>query len=259
MNSEYLQYLLLALVQGITEFLPVSSSAHLILAPYFFSLPDQGLTVDVALHFGSMIAIAVYVLQQGTKQEGFTLAVSVSLLKKAAVAVLPTVLLVPFLADALAPYARSTVVIGVALIFFAGVLYGASRRQGDKQLSELSYGDALLIGMAQVVAIIPGTSRSGITISAGLALGLRPLCAIQFSFLLALPTLFGAAAYQLVRSYQNREVLDYPLLFFGIAASAVFSYIALAVLITMVSRFGFTPFVIYRIALGSALLLLSIG
>jgi len=257
---DWLQIIVLSLIQGLTEFLPVSSSAHLILPSLLTDWPDQGLAFDIALHLGSLLAVLSYF-----RHEMAQFAVSgarclaerrldehSTLLLKLLVATLPIVVFGYLLKDWVESELRSVLVIALATIVFALVLWWADRQRG--QIGEPGWGHALLIGAAQVLAIVPGTSRSGITISAGLLLGLSRTSAARFSFLLAIPTIAGAALLATLELLETGNGAHLPDLALGAALSAVSAYACIHYFIALVERTGMLPYVIYRIILGLVLL-----
>ena len=250
---DIIQTIFLALIQGLTEFFPISSSAHLILTSHFLNWEDQGLTIDIALHFGSLIAIVFYFRNQFFTRRNF---VSIKLMTNMVIAVIPIVIVAPFLADIIERQLRSVGIIGALLIAFGVVLYYAQKYKGNNELETMKWHTALIIGLAQILALFPGVSRSGVTISAGMFMGLSALSAIHFSFYLAIPTIFGAASLQMYRVFTQSIEIDYSILAIAITTSSLFSYIALRMLVSIVRRFGVTPFVVYRLALG--LILISI-
>ena len=254
-----IQIVVLALIQGVTEFLPVSSSAHLILPGALTDWPDQGLKFDVAVHFGTLVAVIAYFRRDlaGFAASGMALATerlwddNLDLLAKIGVATVPIVVAGVLFKTHIETHLRSTTVIGVTTIVFGVALWFADRRRGDDQVP--SYAQAVLIGLAQAVALIPGTSRSGITIAAALALGLARRSATRFSFLLAIPAIGGAAVYTIASADPGPSPSWIDLgLGFAIAAASAFACIA--AFIRFVERTGMAPYVVYRILLGVLLL-----
>lgn len=258
---ETLQTVFLALVQGVTEFLPISSSAHLILPFEILGWPDQGLPFDVAVHLGTLIAVISYFWKDlwrlltgflrtlgGTRNTDGTFAVNLL------IASLPIVF-VGFLAKSIVEgELRSTLVIAVSTILFGLVLYAADKFSARGRAdTELSAAHSLLIGFAQCLALIPGTSRSGITISAALALGYSREAASRISFLLAIPTILGASTLLGFELVQANHSIDWFRLSMGILVSSVTAFVCIHYFLTFIERVGFLPFVIYRLVLGGAL------
>ncbi|MDI9347705.1 MAG: undecaprenyl-diphosphate phosphatase [Methylacidiphilales bacterium] len=249
MTDTFFSYTVLAMVQGLCEFLPISSSAHLVLMSMWLEMHEHSLTVDVALHFGSLIAIILYYRNELIQLRG-----NPHLLRMLGLAFLPTLITAPFIAESMELFGRNTISIAVMLIVFAVVLYLATRRHGVSGLESITVPMALSIGAAQLLAFFPGVSRSGVTISASLFWGIKKESAIYFSFLLAIPTIAGVTAYQFFQVIRKGEQLDIPLIGYTVVVSALVSYFALHALVTIVRRIGFLPFVIYRILLGAILL-----
>ena len=255
---DLLQIIFLALIQGITEFLPVSSSAHLIIPNQLWSWPDQGLAFDIAVHAGSLLAVLLYFREDirafASGGLGFISTGKVdehtSLLFKIIVASLPLVFAGMLLKDFVATDLRFTWVIASASIFFGIVLWLADRSTGTLKLADLAWKAALIIGLAQILALIPGTSRSGITITAALFLKLSPEAAARFSFLLSIPAILGASTLAVIELAQTDAIVNWGELFAGVVLSGVAAYLCIHFFISLLERTGMTPYVIYRIALG---------
>ena len=257
------QVIVLALIQGITEFLPISSSAHLILPAQLTDWPDQGLLFDVSVHLGSLTAVIAYFRRELTRfvAEALRLHAGASalLLSKVAVATIPAaiagLLFKPFVESEL----RTVAVIAVTTIAFAIPLWWADRRVTSTQDEySLSYLQAGFIGLAQALALVPGVSRSGITITAALLLGLGREGAARFSFLLAIPTIAGAALLSAVDLPRMPGAVAWTDLGLGFAVSAAAAYGCISVFVALVNRTGMTPYVIYRLVLGTVLLSLFV-
>lgn len=255
----------LGLVQGLTEFLPISSSAHLILLPRLFDWPDQGLAFDVAVHVGTLLAVMLHFRRQlfpltrdtlqsvirrkavGESQLGWALIIGT----------VPLVLGALVLADAAETVFRGPLVIALATIGFGLLLWWAARR-GGRGRDEHSIGPAaaLFIGASQILAIIPGTSRSGITMTAALWLGLDATAAARFSFLLSIPAIALAGGWKSLQLAGSAEAVNWGLFGIGLGVAAVSAYACIRVFLALVARIGMTPFVFYRLALGVLLLVL---
>ncbi len=265
-----IQVTVLAFIQGFTEFLPISSSAHLILPSVLLGWQDQGLTFDVAVHLGSLLAVVWYFRAQllTLAMAWFGSLIHRSSDKESArlawfliVATIPAGLAGLLLDDLIESYARSALIIGSSSILFGLLLWWADRRntmRADRSatLSELRWGSVLLIGIAQSLALIPGTSRSGITMTAALFCGLDRDSATRFSFLLAIPII---AASGLLRSIElarsNVDATDVLLLAYATAVSALVAYACIHYFLRFISQIGFLPFVAYRVVLGAVLLM----
>ena len=262
-----IQALILGSVQGLTEFLPVSSSAHLILVPWLLGWKDQGLTFDVMLHAGTLVALLSFFWQDwmgmisatfrrespGTRQTG-----SAWFLFMLICATIPAAV-AGFLAQKIVEtQLRSPLVLATTMIGLALLLWLAERTARlKKDLHQVSMLDALSIGVAQALALIPGTSRSGITITAGLFRGLTREAAARFSFLLSAPIIAGAALKKLLdlRHAGVGEAERLPLLF-GFLASLAVGYLTIKFLLKFLQTNTLYIFVYYRIILGIVILLL---
>ena len=256
--------IILAVVQGLTEFLPISSSAHLILAPRMLDFPDQGLAFDVAVHLGSLIAVIGYfrsdiglmvrdffrsVTGAGSATENSRLAWAVLL------ATLPIGVFGLLLNDYVETDFRSPLVIATTTIGF-GLLLWWFDANGRRRRNEhtLTWRDAVTIGLFQALAIIPGTSRSGITITAGLMLGLTRRAASRFSFLLAIPTILMAGGMKATTLVTSSSAIDWLALFLGTALSFFTAYLCIHFFLSFIERISMFPFVLYRLFLGTAIL-----
>jgi undecaprenyl-diphosphatase len=257
-----LQVALLAIVQGLTEFLPISSSAHLILPSALLGWEDQGLAFDVAVHVGSLLAVLMYFrkdirlliacwcrsLTGGQQTPESRLGWHIIL------ATIPAGLAGFFLGDLIELHLRSIAVIAFTTIVF-GILLGLSDKLSlrVKNLHQFTWRSALIVGCAQALALIPGTSRSGITITAALALGFDRIAAARFSFLLAIPVIVLSGGYKGMQLLQLTMVPWFDILL-GAVLSAVTAYCCIHVFLTWVNRIGMLPFVVYRMILGAILI-----
>lgn len=257
------EIIILAIIQGITEFLPISSSAHLILPSELLGWQNQGLAFDVAVHVGSLLAVMLYFRQDIGRmilawlQSGFSAKQSddSKLAWWVIIATIPAVV-VGFLAkDFIEHYARSALVIACTTIVFGLVLwYADAKAKLHKNIYQLSWKNALVIGLAQAVALIPGTSRSGITMTAGLMLGMDRESAARFSFLLSIPVILGAGLLATVDLLEMEEAVDWAAMFYGIVLSFLSAYACITLFLSWISKMGMLPFVIYRLVLGVILL-----
>ena len=254
---------ILALIQGITEFLPISSSAHLVLTPVVLGTPDQGLLFDIAVHFGSLLAVCVYFWRDtlklpvgaihlmGKKRQS----AEAKLTLLVVIASMPIIVAGYFLHNLVPTGFRSMEMIAIATIVF-GLLLGLADWIGAKRKSmgQMDRFDALLIGLSQILALIPGTSRSGITMTMARLIGYTRPEAARFSLLLSIPAIGGAAVLglmDLVTAGSWRFGTD-----LAIAAllAAVSAFAAIAVMMRWLEKASFMPFVIYRLILGTAIL-----
>lgn len=262
---DLIQIFTLALLQGITEFLPISSSAHLILVPRLLGWSDQGLAFDVAVHVGTLVAVVAYLRSELVR---LTLDWLGSLRQRREVgesrlawgillATVPVGLAGLLLSDVVETTLRSPVVIAWATVGF-GVLLGWADSQGRGARPEqaLGWGEMFFIGLAQALALIPGTSRSGITMTAGLALGLSRPAAARFSFLLAIPVIVLAGGLEVTELVRSPAAVDWSALLLGALVSSLSAFAAIHTLLKWLQHAGMMPFVVYRLALGAWLLYL---
>ena len=257
-----LQVIVLALVQGLTEILPVSSSGHLILVPWLFGWPDQGLAFDVAMHMGTLAAILWYfrveVVAYGRAWlRSFatrSLDAEARIAWALVVGTVPAVLAGLLFADVVSSTLRSASVVATTTVGYA-LLLGAADRFGSKRRDERSVGlrDALLIGAAQALALVPGTSRSGVTMTAGLALGLDRRGAARFSFLLSLPITAAAGVLECHELIRAATPQPYGWMALASLIAGLATYATIALLLRFIQRIGMWPFVVYRLILGTAL------
>ena len=259
---ELYQLTILALVQGITEFLPISSSGHLVIISKVLGWSDQGLTIDVALHFGTLGAVLVYFWRDlwqmllGLGRLGLVIPNSHS--KRAInllVATTPVALLAFFARDQVEAYFRNLEVIAWATIGFGILLWIADKvTLTIHRCDDLKLFHALFIGVAQVLAFIPGTSRAGVTITAGRLLSMDRAEAARFSMLLSIPTIAGISAVSGIGLYQQENITIQMEALIAIGLSFVAGLIAIATLLRWLNHSSFTPFVVYRLILGGGLL-----
>ncbi|WOJ93929.1 undecaprenyl-diphosphate phosphatase [Congregibacter variabilis] len=258
---EWWQALVLALIQGLTEFLPISSSAHLLLPSMLLGWPDQGLAFDVAVHFGTLSAVVVYFRQDlWALTRGAWTALGDRSMNESSweiaylgLATIPAVF-VGFALNDVMDSLRTVPVLVTTTIVFALLLGYADRRVEPRAKTRVaSWQVALIIGCAQAIAPIPGTSRSGITITAGLLLGLSRHAAARFSFLLSIPIIFGAALLKVSELLVTETAVDLPLMLLGVGVAALSAYACIAVFLRLIEAVGMMPFVIYRLILGAVL------
>ncbi|MBI4183491.1 MAG: undecaprenyl-diphosphate phosphatase [Proteobacteria bacterium] len=263
----FVHLVVLAVVQGITEFLPISSSGHLVLVPVVMGWPDQGLMVDIAVHVGTLGAVIAYFWRDVGQMLLGLLDVArgrsgsaARLFLQVVLATLPVVvagLAVEFyLGDAF----RSVVVIGWTTLGFGIVLYVADRvGMTVRRIEHMTFGAAVLIGLAQVLALVPGTSRSGITMTAARFLGFERVDSARFSLLLSMPTILAAGTLAGIDLFRSGDL--------GLRADAalaallafISALIAIALMMAWLKRASFGPFVVYRLVLGAALLAYAYG
>lgn len=268
---EAVQIVLLSFVQGLTEFLPISSSGHLVLAPLLFGYALQSLAFDVAVHLGTLVAVMLYFRSEiaamtiaflGSLKARRIESPDARLAWMIVSATIPVVLLgLPLRSllemlrgdDRLIALVIAGTTIGFGLLLWIADLRG--RRERDEY--SLNWKDALLVGFLQAIAIIPGTSRSGITITAGLILGLTRKAASRFSFLLAIPTILMAGALETLDLIQSSDPVDRTSLGLGALISFVVAYLTIHFFLEFIEKISMFPFVLYRIVLG-VLILVSV-
>jgi len=264
-----IQIIWLSLLQGITEFLPVSSSGHLILFSKFTTFPDQGAAMDVALHIGSIFAVLIYFAPTlwemlkdlfkakflpNTKIEG------VQLFYLLLVATLPVLFCGMMLKYFGTSWLRSTKLIGWNILIYALILWLMDTWSvAVRKIRNLEYKDAVFIGLAQCLALLPGTSRSGITITMCRFLGMERREAAKFSMLLAIPAILAAGTLAGIELWQNGDMGQIANACSAVGYSFIFSLGAIFILMQWLKRWSFLPFVIYRIVLGTLLLLDAYG
>jgi len=254
------QIIVLAVVQGLTEFLPISSSAHLILVPVLLQWPDQGLVFDVAVHVGSLLAVGQYFYQDVSHTS--TAWVKSLTTRKTSdesrlgwaviFATIPAVALGFLFNGTIETELRSPLVIAYATIGFALLLVVADRVPHTRD--HLRIRHVFLIGLFQAVALIPGTSRSGITMTAGMILGLTRQSAARYSFLLSIPIILASGIYQTLHLVQADIQIDWGLLVLAVVLSAISAWLCIYLFIHTINKIGMMPFVIYRLALGGLLI-----
>ena len=251
------QSVVLALVQGVTEFLPVSSSAHLVLVRDWLNWRGEHLAFDITVHAGTLCAVVVHCRRQLAAMLRACLPrtprddENLRLLAAVAVASLPVLVAGWWFEPLIRAHLRTTPVIAAATVGFALALWLAdARRTGG--VRGVTLAGAVWIGLAQALALVPGASRAGVVITAGLLLGLARAQAAQFSFLLAIPVILAAAALQLAQGVHIEAVAAAPLAA-GFAVSALFALATIRLFIRFVEKIGLLPFVLYRLLLGALL------
>lgn len=260
-----LDLILIAALQGATEFLPVSSSGHLVLLPVITGGTDQGLTVDVAAHLGTLLAVLLY-----SRREFVSALIGLGDLLRARSAT-PSARLALCLLLASLPIAiagalikfsgldamlRSIAVVGWATLIFGILLYLVDRTaQESRRRSEWSLRDALIMGLWQSLALIPGSSRAGVTITGARLLGFHRHDAARLSMLMSAPAILGASLLSAPPLLANPELLRESAIVAAIAFIA--ALLALRVMLTLLQRYSYTPYALYRVALGIALIVIS--
>jgi undecaprenyl-diphosphatase len=259
---DMVQAVVLGLVQGLGEFLPISSSAHLVLVPWLMKWVDPGLTFDIALHVGTLIAVVIYFwkdwlkllskgLTQPREREG-------QLFWYLVLATIPGAIIGFLLENIAETIFRNPVLIACMLILLGIILFVVDRK-GTKQIDveHISLKTSFLIGLSQALAIIPGVSRSGITMTTALALGMTREGAARFSFLLSAPIILGAALVKVPKLIANPAMIDASFLT-GMVVACIAGLASIGFLLRYVQTKTFLPFVIYRFALGAVVIAVAV-
>lgn len=257
-----IQIIVLAVVQGLTEFLPISSSGHLVLVPYLVDWTDQGLAFDVAVHFGSLLAVVVFfrediagLLRGGVRLLGGDVRSPQPYMALAiGLGTIPAAITGMLFASWIEANLRDPSIIVYTLAGF-GVLMALADRYArrDRGIAEVRIRDALIIGVAQAMALVPGTSRSGITITAGRLLGFERQDAARFSFLLSAPVILLATVYEGTELVLGEAPVAWGGLALGVVVSAIVAYLSIEFFMRFVTRIGLAPFAIYRLALAAVI------
>lgn len=255
-----LQAVILGFVQGLGEFLPISSSAHLVLIPWLFKWNDPGLTFDIALHIGTLIAVAIYFWKDWMRliTRGLTDVHSMEgrLFWYLVAASIPGALVGFLLEKKAETIFREPVLIATMLILLGVLLYWADRKSiKDIEMNRITFRTSLFIGLSQALAIIPGVSRSGITMTTGLLMGLTREGAARFSFFLSAPIIFGAAIVKLPFLISNPSVITLNFII-GILVSFVTGILSIGFLLRYIQTRNFLPFAWYRFILGSLVIVI---
>lgn len=257
---DLIQSITLGIVQGLGEFLPISSTAHLILVPYFTGWTDPGLAFDVAMHAGTLLAVVIYFWRDWWEIFKITLwpkeykseKYNSNILWLLVIGTIPGAVAGFFLEDFVNSVFRNPYLIAFSLSFFGLVLFLLDKYASHKrELDRISLKDVLIIGLVQAIAIVPGVSRSGATISAGLALGLSRVSAAKFSFLLSMPIILGATLNQmpdLIGEGISGGII------WGVIVSALSGYLAIKYLIKFVENYSYKVFFWYRLALAAVII-----
>ena len=276
----FIEAIILGLIQGLTEFLPISSSAHLRIAGVFLpGAQDPGATFTAITQIGTELAVILYFRKDiariigrwfrhfGTSKGSHAVAIpkddpDVRLGWLIIIGTIPIVIVGFLLQDTIRSTFRSLWIIAIVLIVF-GIILGLADYLGKrtKPIEQLTFRDGILIGLAQILSLIPGVSRSGATMSAGLGLGYTRPAAARYGFLLAIPAVFGSGLYELVHSFgEPKGVYGYPETLLATVVAFGVGYAVIAFLMRYIEKRSFLPFVVYRILLGVALIiLLSLG
>ncbi len=258
----FIEIIVLALIQGFTEFLPISSSAHLILPSQILGWKDQGLAFDIAVHVGTLVAVVIYFRKE-------VVAILSAWFKSLAnnkqtedsklgwwiiIGTIPAAVFGLLAKDFIEAYMRSAWVIASTTIIFGLLLWYADvKGKQVRSIYQLNWKSALFIGLAQALAMIPGTSRSGITMTAGLMLGMNKQSAARYSFLLSIPVIAMMGLYYTIEMIFGNETVDWQVLIIGAVLSFISAYLCIFLFLKIIEKMGMMPFVIYRLVLGIGL------
>jgi len=251
---EILNIIILSFIQGVTEFLPISSSSHLILLSELSDYPDQGLGFDIALHTGSLMAVLIY-FKSELKKILFLTHDGQQYLKLMFIASIPLPIIGLIFIDYISLYLRNMQSIAVMTILFALMLYFVDKNRKEREnILNVSLTTIIFIGLMQTLAIIPGVSRAGIVITAALIVGFNRSDSIKISFLLSIPAILMASIYQMTQLLDTNDIILVREYLLGFLFSFIFSYLTIRLFISTINRITFSPYIIYRIILGTFLL-----
>ncbi len=242
-----IEAIILGIIQGLTEFIPVSSTAHLVLLPWFFNWGGQveTLSFDIALHGGTLLSLTVFFWRDWMN----ILFKERTMLAYIVIATLPAAIVGLLFEDIVESTLRSPLVIAAALVVIAIYMVYSERRKGIRSISQLSLKDAVMVGISQAVALVPGVSRSGVTISTGMLTGLRREDAARFSFMLSMPVIGGATLLEAMKILKSPASYDLGLFSAGFLSSAITGFLTIKFLLWFFRRFSLLSFVYYRVAL----------
>lgn len=256
---EVLQILILSIIQGLTEFLPISSSAHLIISSSILGHETQSITVDIFAHGGSLFAVIIYFRAElADALRDYKFSSSDSFLNKLFLGSFPILIIGFFFREFISENLRTLDIIAISTIFFGILLWIADRTTKDQSPNEsVTFKHAFFIGLAQCLALIPGTSRSAITIICALFLSYSRTIASKFAFMLAIPTLGIILLSEVISLGFSPIEINWLDALLVLTFSFLSSYLCIGIFLKLIERIGFTPFVIYRVLLGTFLLFLA--
>ena len=249
-----IEILILSLIQGVTEFLPISSSSHLIIISEYINLENQNLSIDVSLHIGSFLAVLIFF-----NKEILSFLKNKNLFLKIIISSIPTILVGAILVQTkLIDILRNIEVIGWTTIIFGFLLYFSDKFKLDNDIeNNFNYRSALMIGLFQILSLIPGVSRSGITITAARFLNFKRYDSAKISFLLSIPTLGAVSVFGIFNILSYKDYFFSYLNIFSIIFSFIFSYLTIKYFLVYIKRFSLNIFVLYRIGLGVIILVIT--
>ena len=255
-----LQYFLIGIIQGVTEFLPISSSGHLVIFAQLTNWEDQGLFTDIAVHFGTLFAVLIYL-----RKDIYYFLTNIFQLKvfedqiifKIILATLPAIVLGYFIYDYVSLYFRNIQLIALSSIVFAIILFFADRiKMENKSWNKITYKNALIVGLFQVLAFIPGASRAGVTITGARLLGYDRLNAARFSMILSIPIILASMTLSFIKIFNEEYIkINFYQSSFATIVSFITALLSIIFLMNFIKKFNFNFFIIYRVLLGILLLL----
>ena len=250
MELSLLQIIILSIIQAITEFLPISSSAHLLLPSKVLGWPDQGIIFDITVHFATLMAVLIYFRDEFLRLSFYVSKTSLFLI----ISTLPIVLIALFV-EGIGDYRWSLTSIAYANIFFALLLYVSEKTSQQKYSnSDMTAKHAILIGLFQTFSLISGASRSGTAITGSLFLGYRKSEAAKYSLMLSIPTILGALVFSFLEYNTLEEDINILTTFIAFLTTFTVSYLSISLFLGLVKKLGYMPFIVYRLILGIILL-----
>ena len=250
MELSILQIIVLSIIQAVTEFLPISSSAHLLLPSKVLGWPDQGIIFDITVHFATLMAVIIYFNDQFLRLSFYVSKTFIFLV----ISTLPIVLIALFV-EGIGDYRWSLTSIAYANIFFAFLLYISEKTSQKKYLnSDMTAKHAIVIGLFQTFSLISGASRSGTAITASLFLGFKKSEAAKYSLMLSIPTILGALVFSFLEFNTLQEDINILTTFIAFLTTFTVSYLSISLFLGLVKRLGYMPFIVYRLVLGIILL-----
>ena len=246
------QTIILSILQAVTEFLPISSSAHLLLPNKLFGWPDQGIIFDITVHFATLMAVLIYFRDEFLRLSFYVSKTFMFLV----ISTLPIVLIALFV-EGIGDYRWSLTSIAYANIFFALLLYISEKTSQQKYLnSDMTAKHAMVIGLFQTFSLISGASRSGTAITGSLILGYRKSEAAKYSLMLSIPTILGALVFSFLEFDTLEEDINILTAFIAFLSTFTVSYLSISLFLGLVKKLGYMPFIVYRLVLGIILLCL---
>ena len=244
------QIIILSIIQAITEFLPISSSAHLLLPSKVLGWPDQGIIFDITVHFATLMAVLIYFRDEFLRLSFYVSKTFLFLI----ISTLPIVLIALFV-EGIGDYRWSLTSIAYANIFFALLLYVSEKTSQQKYSnSDMTAKHAILIGLFQTFSLISGASRSGTAITGSLFLGYRKSEAAKYSLMLSIPTILGALVFSFLEYNTLEEDINILTTFIAFLTTFTVSYLSISLFLGLVKKLGYMPFIVYRLILGIILL-----